>query len=172
MSLTLAKNFVTGVDAQMVIWFPCETNSKSTRTGLIRSGMFLVPKASIFLRSLPRVTLVTQRLKVRLIEEKLRASPMRNDVIHVRRFHKLPLLEAFLTVGMLKNEASAQCLPLAAVSPLRRGPAYLATSYLSSGFRLGFEFGVALCPGLCMGFAVALASRHGLVTAGVGTESQ
>ena len=110
---------------------------------------------------------MAERLKVCLIEEKLRASPMRNDVIYVRRFHKLPLLEAFLTVGMLKNEASAKRLPSTAVSPLRRGPAYLATSYLSSGFRLGFEFGVALCPGLGMEVAVTLSTRYGSVTAGV-----
>lgn len=110
---------------------------------------------------------MAERLKVCLIEEKLRASPMRNDVIHVRRFHKLPLLEAFLTVGMLKNEASAKRLPSTAVSPLRRGPAYLATSYLSSGFRLGFEFGVALCPGLGVELAIAIPARYGSVTAGV-----
>lgn len=115
---------------------------------------------------------MAERLKVCLIEEKLRASPMRNDVIHVRRFHKLPLLEAFLTVGMLKNEASAKRLPSTAVSPLRRGPAHLATSYFSSGFRLSLEFGVALGAGLLVDLTVALASRHGLVTAGVGTESQ
>lgn len=93
-------------------------------------------------------------------------------MIHVRRFHKLPLLEAFLTVGMLKNEASAKRLPSTAVASLRGRPSHLAPACIACGLRLGLEFGVALCPGLRMGVAVALASRHGLVTAGVGTESQ
>lgn len=93
-------------------------------------------------------------------------------MVHIRGLDELPLLQAFLTVGMLQDEASAQCLPLAAVSPLRRGPAYLATSCFSSGFRLGFDFGVTLGAGLRMNFAVTLASRHGSVTAGIGAESQ
>ena len=88
-------------------------------------------------------------------------------MIHIRGLDELPLLQAFLTVGMLQDEASAQCLPLAAVSPLRRGPAYLATSCFSSGFRLGFEFGVALCPGLGVELAIAIPTRYGSVTAGV-----
>lgn len=115
---------------------------------------------------------MAERLKVCLIEEKLRASPMRNDVIHVRRFHKLPLLEAFLTVGMLKNEASAKRLPSPTIATLCRGPSHLATSHLAGGLRLGLDFGVALCPGLGMEVAVTLSSRHGPVTAGVGTESK
>ncbi len=111
-------------------------------------------------------------LQIRLVEKKPCTSPVRDDVVHIRRFRQLPLLETFLTVGMLKNEASAKRLPSTAVSPLRRGPAYLATSYLSSGFRLGFDFGVTLGAGLRMGFAVTFASRHGLVTTGIGTESK
>lgn len=35
---------------------------------------------------------MAERLKVCLIEEKLRASPMRNDVIHVSGLNELPLL--------------------------------------------------------------------------------
>ena len=111
-------------------------------------------------------------LQIRLIKEEPCTSPVRDDVVHIRRFRQLPLLQAFLTVGMLQDEAASQCLPLAAVPPLRRGPAYLATSYLSSGFRLGLEFGVALGAGLLVDLTVALASRHGPVTAGVGTESK
>ena len=97
---------------------------------------------------------------------------MRNDVVHVSGLHKLPLLQAFLTVGVLEDEASAQCLPSATIAPLCGGTPHLATTFLAPGFRLGFEFGVALGAGLRMGFAVTFASRHGPVTAGVGTESK
>ena len=111
-------------------------------------------------------------LQIRLVKEEPCASPVRDDVVHIRRFRQLPLLQTLLTVGMLKNEASAKRLPSTAVSPLRRGPAYLATSYLSSGFRLGFEFGVALSAGLRMLIAVAFAARHGPMTAGVSAKSK
>ena len=106
-------------------------------------------------------------LQIRLVKEKPCASPVRDDVVHIRRFRQLPLLQAFLTVGVLEDEASAKRLPSTAVSPLRRGPAYLATSCFSSGFRLGFEFGVALCPGLGVELAIAIPTRYGSVTAGV-----
>ena len=115
---------------------------------------------------------MAERLKVCLIEEKLRASPMRNDVIHVSGLDELPLPQAFLTVWMLQDEAASQCLPSPTIATLRRGPAHLATSFLSSGFRLGLKFGVALCPGLGVELAISIPARYGPVTAGVGTESK
>lgn len=44
-------------------------------------------------------------LQIRLIKEKPCASPVRDDVVHIRRFRELSLLQAFLTVGVLKDEA-------------------------------------------------------------------
>lgn len=96
---------------------------------------------------------------------------MRNDVIHIRGLYELPLLETFLTVGMLQDEASTKRLPPASVATLRRGPSHLATTHLAGGLRLGFEFGVAFGAGLRMEVAVALASRDGPVASGVSTES-
>ena len=111
-------------------------------------------------------------LKIRLVKEELRASPVRDDVVHIRRFLQPPLLQALLTVGMLEDEAFSKRLPSAAVSPLSRRSSHLATTCVTRRLRLGFDFGVALGASLRMGVAVALASRHGLVTAGIGTESQ
>ena len=111
-------------------------------------------------------------LQIRLVEEKPCASPVRDDVVHIRRFLQLSLLEAFLTVGVLKDEAFSKRLPTAAVAALRRRSSHLATACVTRRLRLGFDFGVALGAGLRMGVAVALASRHGLVTTGIGTESQ
>lgn len=93
-------------------------------------------------------------------------------MVHIRRFRQLPLLQTLLTVGVLKNEAPTKRLPSPTIATLCRGPSHLATSHLAGGFRLGFEFGVALGAGLRMSVAVAFASRHGPVTAGVGTESK
>lgn len=115
---------------------------------------------------------MTERLKVRLIKEKLRASPMRNNVVDVRCLYKLPLLKTFLTVGMLKNEASAQRLPSPAVASLRGRPSHLAAACIACSLRLGFEFGVALCPGLCVEIAVTLSTRYGSVTAGVSAKGK
>lgn len=111
-------------------------------------------------------------LKIRLVKEELRASPVRDDVVHIRRFLELPLLQTLLTVGVLKDEALPKRLPSAAVASLCCGSSHLATACVTRRLRLGFDFGVAIGAGLRMGVAVALASRHGLVTAGVGTESQ
>lgn len=111
-------------------------------------------------------------LQIRLVKEEPCASPVRDDVVHIRRFLQLSLLEAFLTVGVLKDEAFSKRLPTTAVAALSRSSAHLATTCVTRRLRFGFDFGVALGAGLCMGVAVALASRHGLVTAGVGTESQ
>lgn len=111
-------------------------------------------------------------LKIRLVKEELRASSVRDDVVHIRRFRQLPLLQALLTVRVLKDEALPKRLPTAAVAALRRRSSHLASACVTRRLRLGFDFGVALGAGLRMGVAVALASRHGLVTAGVDTESQ
>ena len=106
-------------------------------------------------------------LQIRLVEEEPCASPVRDDVVHIRRLHKLPLFEALLTVGMLKDEAASQCLPSPAVASLRGRPSHLAAACIACSLRLGFEFGVALCPGLGMEVAVTLSTRYGSVTAGV-----
>ena len=44
-------------------------------------------------------------LQIRLVKEKPCASPVRDDVVHIRRFRQLPLLQTLLTVGVLKDEA-------------------------------------------------------------------
>lgn len=44
-------------------------------------------------------------LQIRLVKEEPCASPVRDDVVHIRRFLQLSLLKAFLTVGVLKDEA-------------------------------------------------------------------
>lgn len=44
-------------------------------------------------------------LQIRLVEEKPCASPVRDDVVHIRRFRQPPLLQAFLAVGVLEDEA-------------------------------------------------------------------
>lgn len=93
-------------------------------------------------------------------------------MVHIRRFRQLSLLQAFLTVGVLKDEALPKRLPSAAVASLCRGSSHLATTCVTRRLRLGFDFGVTLGAGLRMGVAVALASRHGPVTAWIGTESQ
>lgn len=111
-------------------------------------------------------------LQIRLVKEELRASPVRDDVVHIRRFRQLPLLQTLLTVGVLKDEALPKRLPTTAVSPLSRRSSHLATTCVTRRLRFGFDFGVSLGAGLRMGVAVALASRYGLVTAGVSTESQ
>lgn len=111
-------------------------------------------------------------LQIRLVKEKPCASPVRDDVVHIRRFRQLPLLKALLTVGVLKNEALSERLPSAAVASLCRRSAHLASACVTRRLRFSFDFGVSLGAGLRMGVAVALASRHGLVTTGIGTESQ
>lgn len=111
-------------------------------------------------------------LQIRLVEEKPCASPVRDDVVHIRRFRQLSLLQTLLTVGVLKDEALPKRLPSAAVASLCCGSSHLATTCVTRRLRLGFEFGVALCPGLGMEVAVTLSTRHGPVTAGVGTESK
>ena len=108
-------------------------------------------------------------LQIRLVEKKPCASPVRDDVVHIRRFRQLPLLETFLTVGVLKDEAFSKRLPTSAVAPLCRGSSHLATTCITRRLRFGFDFGVTLGAGLRMGFAIALAARHGLVTAWIGT---
>ena len=90
-------------------------------------------------------------------------------MIHIRRLLQLPLLQTLLTVGVLKDEALPKRLPSAAVSPLSRRSSHLATTCVTRRLRFGFDFGVSLGAGLRMGVAVALASRHGLVTAWIGT---
>ena len=97
---------------------------------------------------------------------------MRNDVVHIRGLDELPLFQAFLAVGMLKNEATSQRLPSSAVASLRGRPSHLAAACVTRRLRFGLDFGVALGAGLRMGVAVAFAARHGPVTAGVSTESQ
>lgn len=111
-------------------------------------------------------------LQIRLVEEKPCASTVRDDVVHIRRFRELPLLKALLTVGVLKDEAFSKRLPSAAVAPLRRRSPHLASACVTRRLRFGFDFGVTLGAGLRMGFAVTFSARHGLVTAGIGTESQ
>ena len=93
-------------------------------------------------------------------------------MIHISGFDELPLLQAFLAIGMLKNEASAKCLPTAAVAALCGRSPHLASACVTRRLRLGFDFGVTLGAGLRMGVAVALASRHGPVTAGVRAECE
>lgn len=111
-------------------------------------------------------------LQIRLVKEELRASPVRDDVVHIRRFRELPLLKALLTVGVLKDEALPKRLPTTAVSPLSRRSSHLASACVTRRLRLGLDFGVTLGAGLRMRFAVALAARNWLVTTGIGTESQ
>lgn len=111
-------------------------------------------------------------LQIRLIKEELRASPVRDDMVHIRRFRQLPLLKALLTVGVLKDEALPKRLPSAAVSALCRGSAHLATTCVTRRLRFGFDFGVALGASLRMGVAVTFASRHGFVTAWIGAKSE
>lgn len=108
-------------------------------------------------------------LQIRLVEEKPCASPVRDDVVHIRRFRQPPLLQAFLAVWVLEDEALPKRLPSAAVASLCCGSSHLATTCVTRRLRFGFDFGVTLGAGLRMGFAIALAARHGLVTAGVGT---
>lgn len=106
-------------------------------------------------------------LQIRLVEEEPCASPVRDDVVHIRRFDELPLLKAFLAIGMLKDEAFSKRLPTPAVATLCGRSPRLAAACITCSLRLGLEFGVALGACLRMGVAVAFAARHGPVTAGV-----
>lgn len=115
---------------------------------------------------------MTKGLKIRIVKEELRASPVRDDVVHIRCFRQLPLLQALLAVGVLQDETFAKRLPSAAVAALSRSSAHLATSCVTRRLRFGFDFGVTLSTGLRMSFTVAFPARHGLVTTGIGTESQ
>lgn len=51
------------------------------------------------------MTLMAKGLQIRLVKEELRASSVRDDVVHIRRFLQLPLLQTLLTVGVLEDEA-------------------------------------------------------------------
>ena len=111
-------------------------------------------------------------LQICLVEEELRASPVRHDVVHIRRFDQLPLLQAFLTVGVLEDEAFAERLPAAAVATLRGRSSRLAPAGIACSLRLGFEFGVALGACLRMSFAIALPSGDGRVASRIGAECE
>lgn len=93
-------------------------------------------------------------------------------MIHIRCLDELPLLQAFLTVGMLQDEASTKRLPPAAVASLSGRPSRLATACIACSLRLGFEFGVTLGAGLRMLFAVAIATRHGPMAAWVSAKGK
>ena len=115
---------------------------------------------------------MTKGLQIRLVEEESCASPVRDDVVHIRRFRQLSLLHALLAVGVLEDEALPERLPTPAVAALRRRSSHLATACIACGLRLGFDFSVALGAGLRMAIAIALTARNRGMTAGVGTESK
>ena len=60
-----------------------------------------VPKTAVFPGCLAAVAFVTKGLKVALIEEKLRTTLMRFDVIDIGCRRQLSRFEAMLAVGML-----------------------------------------------------------------------
>lgn len=97
---------------------------------------------------------------------------MRNNVVHIRGLDELPLLEAFLTVGMLKDEASTKRLPPAAIASLRGCSSRLAPTGITCSLRLGLEFRIALGACLGMSFAIALASGDGRVASRIGAECE
>ena len=88
-------------------------------------------------------------------------------MVHIRGLDELPLFQAFLAVGMLKNEATSQRLPSSAVASLRGRPSHLAAACIACSLRLGVEFGVPLGAGLCVEITIAIPARYGSVTAGV-----
>ena len=104
-------------------------------------------------------------LQVCLVEEKPCASPVRDDVIHIRRFLQLSLLKAFLAIGMLEDEALPKRLPTSAVAALCRRSSHLTSACVTRRRRFCFDFGVALGADLRMGVAIAVATRNGPVTA-------
>ena len=111
-------------------------------------------------------------LQIRLVEEESCASPVRDDVVHIRRFRQLSLLHALLAVGVLEDEAFAERLPSSAVASLCRGSAHLATACVTRRLRFCLEFGVALGAGLGVSVTVALASGDGRVASRIGAECE
>lgn len=111
-------------------------------------------------------------LQIRLVKEEPCASPVRDDVVHIRRFRQLPLLETFLTVGVLKDEALPKRLPSAAVASLCCGSSHLATTCVTRRLRFGFDFGVTLGAGFGVPFTVALSSGDGRVASWVGAKGK
>lgn len=111
-------------------------------------------------------------LQIRLVKEELRASPVRDDVVHIRRFLQLPLLQTLLTVGVLKDEALPKRLPSAAVAPLRRRSPHLASACVTRRLRFSFDFGVTLGAGFGVPFTVALSSGDGRVASWVGAKGK
>ena len=93
-------------------------------------------------------------------------------MIHIRCLDELPLLQAFLTVGMLQDEASTKRLPPAAVASLSGRPSRLAPTDIACSLRLGLEFRIALGACLGMSFAIALASGDGRVASRIGAECE
>ena len=73
---------------------------------------------------------------------------------------------------MLKDEASAQCLPAAAVATLRGRSSRLAPAGIACSLCLGLEFRIALGACLGMSFAIALASGDGRVASRIGAECE
>lgn len=93
-------------------------------------------------------------------------------MIHIRRLLQFSLLQAFLTVGVLKDEAFAKRLPSATVTALCRGSAHLATTCVTRRLRFGFDFGVTLGAGFGVPFTVALSSGDGRVASWVGAKGK
>lgn len=93
-------------------------------------------------------------------------------MIHISGFDELPLLQAFLAIGMLKNEASAKCLPSSTIATLRGRSSRLAPTDIACSLRLGLEFRIALGACLGMSFAIALASGDGRVASRIGAECE
>ena len=111
-------------------------------------------------------------LQIRLVEEESCASPVRDDVVHIRRFRQLSLLQALLAVGVLKDEAASQCLPSPTIATLRGRSSHLASACIACSLRFCLEFGVALGAGLGVSVTVALASGDGRVASRIGAECE
>lgn len=93
-------------------------------------------------------------------------------MIHVRGLDELPLLQAFLAIGMLQDEASAKCLPSPTIATLRGCSSRLAPTGITCSLRLGLEFRIALGACLGMSFAIALASGDRRVASRIGAECE
>lgn len=111
------------------------------------------------------MTGMTKGLKVLLVVEKGSVSLVWNDVVDVCRHHDLPLLEALFTVRVLGDETITQLLPAVRVPARVRIARDLHALLLTPLGCLSLCLGVT--PGACflVAFTVAVATRHGAVTA-------
>lgn len=113
------------------------------------------------------MTGMTKGLKVLLVVEKGSVSLVRDDVVNVCRHHDLSLLEALFTIGVLRDETISKLLPSVRVAASVRIACDLDSLLLTPLGSLGLCLVVTLGTCFLVTFAVAIASRHRAVAAGI-----